>query len=242
MAHKIEAVPVSNRKVLLVDREHDVQGPLIVKLKRAGFDTITARRGKDALSIVEHETLAMVIIDPRLQDMSGAKVGSMIRERLGIPFVFLTDRATNNYERAAYEAGAITILSKRTHPDDLVTQVQMAIRQADEIASAQRQNQDLHRRIDKTINQEVFVGALMEQWSQDRSTVRRTLNQFARQRRMSLDDLAEIHASHRDTVKRLKDEYAKRISEVQPDILAELSSYQTRIDTIVVDDGRIRKL
>ena len=57
MAHKIEAVPVSNRKVLLVDREHDVQGPLIVKLKRAGFDTITARRGKDALSIIENEIL-----------------------------------------------------------------------------------------------------------------------------------------------------------------------------------------
>jgi len=228
MIRSVTAQRIPNRKILLVDREHDVQGPLIVKLRAAGFQTLAARSGKDALAIAEHEALTMIIIDPRLQDMSGAKLGATVRERNGTPFLFLTERDTSQYESAALEAGAMTILSKKTHPVDLVTQIQMAIRQADAIASAQQQNQDLHRRVNHKINQEVFIGCLMEQWQQPRKTVRRTLNQFARARRMSLDELADIHASHRDTVTRLNNEYARRIAEIQPDILVELNMFQSR--------------
>ena len=241
MAQKLSVAPVPSRKVLLVDREHDVQGPLIVKLRQAGFETLTARRGKDAIAIAEHENLAIVIIDPRLQDMSGARVGSMIRERFGISFLFLTERSTDNYESAAYEAGATNILSKQTHPVDLATQIQMAIRQADELASAKKQNQDLHRRIDKTIHQEAFIGALMEQWNLDRSSVRKIIQQFARRRRVSVDDLAGIYSSKRETIQRLKDEYLQRVAEVEPDILVELNQYRSNNDSLFTGRERARE-
>lgn len=241
MASKLEIRRVPNRRVLLVDREHDVQGPLIIKLKKAGFDTLTARRGKDAIAISESESIALLIIDPRLQDMSGAKVGAVVRERQGVPFLFLTEQATSNYESAAIEAGAMNILSKQMHPDDLVTQIQLSIRQADEMANAQRQNEELHRRVNSKINQESFIGALMHQWSLDRKTVRRIVNQFARQRRVSIDDLADIHASHRDAVQELNQEFARRVDEVQPDILIELGLYQTRTGSQLIPEQHTGK-
>ena len=66
-----------------------------------GVDTLTARRGTDALAIAATESLAMAIIDPRLQDMNGATLGAMLRSKHNVPFLFLTQRSTQTYERAA---------------------------------------------------------------------------------------------------------------------------------------------
>lgn len=225
MTSSLKVAPLPRRKVLLVDREHETQGPLIVKLRQAGYETLTARRGKDAIAIAEHDNVALTIIDPHLQDMSGAKLGAILRQRRGVPFLFLTDCATVRFENAACEAGAINILSKQTHPADLATQVQMAIRQADEIDRMQKQNQKMQERINEKINQEVFIGAMMESLGSDRKSVRQKINRFVRAQRISVDSLAEIYCTNRETIKRLEAEYTQRIAEARPDILIELDLF-----------------
>ena len=217
-----------NRKILLVDREHELLGALIVKLKKAGFDTLTARRGTDALAIAATESLAMAIIDPRLQDMNGATLGAMLRSKHNVPFLFLTQRSTQTYERAAMEAGAMNILSKASHPADLVTQVQLAIRHAVEMASAQKMNERLTRKVNGNGHQEMLIGCMMEKWGMDKSRVKSTLNQFVRSRAISMEDLAAIHASTQEKMSELTQEFNRRLKEVQPEVLVELNIFRDR--------------
>jgi len=228
MIRRFDSGRPTNRKILLVDREHELQGPLIVKLRRAGFDTVTARSGIDALRIAKEQPLALAIIDPHIQEMTGAKLGGMLREKAGTPFLFLTDRSTCNYEDAAIEAGALTILSKRLHPDDLVTQIQLALKHAIEAANTQKLNERLHRKVNDNGNQERLIGCYMEKWDMPWKNVKRILNQFARSHRLSIDELADAHASHREALSEIKREYAERMAAAQPTVLVELSLFHDR--------------
>ena len=133
--------------LLLVDAEHDIQGALAFRLHEVGLKLLTARKGHDALRILEHHRVSLVIIDPKLIDMNGVKLGELIREKSQAPFLFLTSGSTQKYASVALAVGAINILSKATHPDDLVTQVQLAIRNASEIDNSRKTAERLKKKL-----------------------------------------------------------------------------------------------
>lgn len=211
--------------VLLVDGEQDIQTALCMKLRNAGFEIVTATTAHEALRIVESQSLVMVVIEPKLVDMNGIKLGALVRETGKAPFMFLTSGSPKNYQEAAVCAGAITILSKRSHPDDLVTQIELAIKQAQAFADTCTLNENLTRKLVNTEKREALVGAYMEIWGENRDSVRERLVKFARSRRISLDVIADAHSQHCVEAAAVRAELSRKLASIQPDIIAELGRF-----------------
>ncbi|MGQ0527221.1 MAG: response regulator transcription factor [Alphaproteobacteria bacterium] len=92
-------------KLLIVERDTDLQDVLNYNFAPPGFEVSMALCGQDALSHIEHEVPDLVITAERVEPVTGLELTRIIREKLGqaVKIIFYT---TENIEEAALEAGA----------------------------------------------------------------------------------------------------------------------------------------
>ncbi len=68
-------------RILVVDDEPAITGALARKLKREGFDCVTASSGEEALELVGRKELDVVITDVRMPDVDGLDVLKGVKSR-----------------------------------------------------------------------------------------------------------------------------------------------------------------
>ena len=82
------------KKVLILEDEVNIRSFVVINLKRAGFDTIEAGTGAEALQrLKEHPDISVAILDVMLPDIDGFEVCRRIRatsKQIGI--IMLTAR------------------------------------------------------------------------------------------------------------------------------------------------------
>ncbi len=79
-----------------------------------GYDVCEpAPSGEDALKVAEREMPALAILDIKLRgDMSGIELAAMLKERFGIPVVFISGYADEYIRKQAEDAGAAGYILK----------------------------------------------------------------------------------------------------------------------------------
>lgn len=86
---------MNNKKVLIVDDEPDTLELVKLVLESAGFETILAASGMEALAQIDKKP-DLVLLDIMMPDMDGWDVFRKIRERDSkIPIAILTAKAQN---------------------------------------------------------------------------------------------------------------------------------------------------
>lgn len=86
------------KKILIVDDENDVCEVLSKRLQQAGFQTIIANDGEEAVQKVTQEKPDLVILDLMLPKIPGKEVCKKIRESAetcAIPIIILTARTSD---------------------------------------------------------------------------------------------------------------------------------------------------
>src|ERR1041385_1668878 len=111
------------RRLLLVDDEPNLLRAVAVCLRSEGYDVITARSGRDALSILAETIPDLIISDIRMPGMHGYTLAHRIRSSPRtslVPIVFLTakDQRTDRIE--GYRAGVDAYITKPFEPDELL--------------------------------------------------------------------------------------------------------------------------
>ncbi len=113
-------------KILIVDDEPHILRLVSFKLKKAGFDVLTADRGQQALDLALSEQPALILLDVMLPDMDGYTVCDNLQEQLGTdaPTVaFLTAKSQQRDVLKGYECGADSYITKPFNPEDLLATV-----------------------------------------------------------------------------------------------------------------------
>jgi two-component system cell cycle response regulator DivK len=98
----------SNKTVLLVEDNELNRDMMIRRLKRAGFEVITAGNGQQALNIMQSEQPSIVLMDMNLPILDGWAASRRAKEdkRVShIPIIALTAHATEDHKVYALEAG-----------------------------------------------------------------------------------------------------------------------------------------
>jgi two-component system cell cycle response regulator DivK len=98
----------SNKTVLLVEDNELNRDMMIRRLKRAGFEVITAGNGQQALNIMQSEQPSIVLMDMNLPILDGWAASRRAKEdkRVShIPIIALTAHATEDHKAYALEAG-----------------------------------------------------------------------------------------------------------------------------------------
>lgn len=122
-----EKVP---EKVLVVDDEPSLVELVTYNLRRAGYQTVTAGDGEEALQVAERENPDLVILDLMLPKLDGFEVCKALRQVSAVPIVMLTARTDEVDRVVGLELGADDYVLKPFSPRELVARVKAILRRA----------------------------------------------------------------------------------------------------------------
>ncbi len=115
-------------KVLIIEDEKSIAHFISTILSSNGYETIQARSGSEALSMVSSHCPDLVILDLGLPDMDGIEVLQSIRSWSSLPVVVVSARSHELDKVSALDLGADDYLTKPFGTAELLARVRTAIR------------------------------------------------------------------------------------------------------------------
>ena len=121
-------VAVRRRRVLLVEDERSISGPLADALEREGFDATVAETAAEALERARTIEPDLVLLDLMLPDGSGFDVCRELRSERDVPIVMLTARGDEADRIIGLELGADDYVVKPFSAREVIARVRAVLR------------------------------------------------------------------------------------------------------------------
>ena len=113
------------KKVLILEDEEAIRAFVVLNMKRAGYETIEAGSGEEALELFDkHHDIDIAVLDVMLPGIDGLEVCKTIRasnQKIGI--IMLTAKAQENDKVAGLMNGADDYVAKPFSPLELIVRV-----------------------------------------------------------------------------------------------------------------------
>jgi DNA-binding response OmpR family regulator len=128
--------------VLAVDDEVKITELLKAYLDKSGYETLCAKNGKEALSIIEKQNPSLVLLDLMLPDIPGEVVCRRVREKSNVPIIMLTAKVDEECIVRGFSLGADDYIKKPFSPKELVARVNAALRRSGHGTQLNNANED----------------------------------------------------------------------------------------------------
>lgn len=117
-------------KIMIVEDETDINRLLARILEDAGYETIQAFSGTEALLLLERQEPDLILLDLMLPGLSGEELLGHIREKkhLSTPVLVLSAKSALNDKVALLKNGADDYITKPFEPEEVIARVQAALR------------------------------------------------------------------------------------------------------------------
>ena len=106
--------------VLVVEDELKIRELVRRYLEREGLAVLTTGSGAEALTMLETQSVDLIVLDLNLPDVSGETIAAEVRARGAIPILMLTAKSTEADRIRGLELGADDYLTKPFSPRELV--------------------------------------------------------------------------------------------------------------------------
>ncbi len=117
---------MSDPIVLVADDDDDILLLVTTRLRRDGFNVISARNGEEALTLAQERRPALAVLDIGMPGLDGLEVLERIRgdDNLnGTRVLLLTAKAQESDVRRGYDSGADAYVRKPFSPAELSARV-----------------------------------------------------------------------------------------------------------------------
>lgn len=118
--------PPHKGRVLVVDDDRLVLATVTQGLTDAGYEVIDADNGDDAILLAREHRPELALLDIRMPGMTGFDVAETLREKYGIPFMFLSAFADEQTLATVRSLGALAYLVKPLEVGQIVPAVEAA--------------------------------------------------------------------------------------------------------------------
>lgn len=118
-------------KVLVVDDDADIVELLEYNLVKEGYNVLTASTGKKAIEVAKTFIPDLILLDIMMPQLDGIETGRFLRQNPDIKntyILFLTARAEEYSEVAAFEIGADDYITKPIKPRALMSRINALFR------------------------------------------------------------------------------------------------------------------
>jgi two-component system, OmpR family, response regulator RegX3 len=122
----IDSMP--RRRVLLIEDEESISGPLAEALEREGWQTDVAATGADGLEEFDARSPDLVLLDLMLPDIDGRDVCRTLRERSSVPIIMVTARGLETDRVVGLELGADDYIVKPFGVAELIARMRAVLR------------------------------------------------------------------------------------------------------------------
>jgi two-component system KDP operon response regulator KdpE len=115
-------------RILVVDDEPQIHRFLTPALAAAGYETLRAERGDEALRLAAARAPDAILLDLGLPDMDGHEVLAKLREFTEVPIIILSARDRESEKIQALDAGADDYVEKPFGLGELLARIRTALR------------------------------------------------------------------------------------------------------------------
>lgn len=115
-------------KILICDDEKDIVNAIRIYLETAGYETVTAGNGKEAVEAVEREDVQLVLLDLMMPVMDGYEAMEKIRADSNVPVILLTAKSEDTDKIEGLTLGADDYVTKPFNPMELLARVRSQLR------------------------------------------------------------------------------------------------------------------
>ncbi|HEU4846037.1 MAG TPA: response regulator [Burkholderiaceae bacterium] len=204
-------VPAAKRRILIVDDDPHLLQFLTEVIGHAGYDTVTAGSGEEALQVVAKGEPDMALLDITMPGMSGLELAGKLKETTGVPFMFLSAVGDSESARQAAAHGAVGYLVKPVDAARLMPAFEAGLARADDIRQLRRTETNLNAALAAGRETSLAVGLLMGKFQTDRNTAFEVLRDHARSSRRKINEVADQLLSAEETLNSLHAGFAARL-------------------------------
>jgi len=114
------------KRIMTVDDSASIRQMVGFTLRNAGYEVLESEDGQEALSVLENETVDMLITDLNMPNLDGIGLIKKVREREEtkfIPIIMLTTESQDDKKMQGKAAGATGWIVKPFRPDQLINVV-----------------------------------------------------------------------------------------------------------------------
>lgn len=104
----------SKKRILIIDDDPDLRNLLKLGMDIAGYETIIAKDGAEAISIVKQDRFDIIIVDLLMPVMDGLRFLNWLRNeaKISVPVLVFTSNASKDIIVEAKAAGAEEVILK----------------------------------------------------------------------------------------------------------------------------------
>ena len=151
--------------ILVCDDDRDIVDAIEIYLSSEGYQIRKAYNGKEAMNLIQHETIHLALLDIMMPEMDGIRATIALREAGNpVPIIFLTAKSEDSDKVLGLNVGADDYITKPFNPLELVARVKTQLRRFTRYNSAepaQRQAEEFELRglcISKTTHKCTLYG------------------------------------------------------------------------------------
>ncbi|MEE3457451.1 MAG: response regulator transcription factor [Lachnospiraceae bacterium] len=118
-------------KILVAEDDPSTSKLLCAILKLNGYDPVPARDGEEALEIMDHQHIDLMISDVMMPKMDGFELTKIIRESGSmLPIIMLTAKALPEDKRTGFLVGTDDYMVKPPDRQELILRIKALLRRA----------------------------------------------------------------------------------------------------------------
>jgi CheY-like chemotaxis protein len=207
----MSAAPAVKRRILIVDDDPLLLTFLTEVIANAGYDTVTAASGEEALKVVAGGEPDLALLDITMPGMSGLELGARLKADTSVPFMFLSAVDDAESARQAAANGAVGYLVKPVDAARLMPAFEAGLARADDIRQLRRTEVNLNAALAAGRETSLAVGLLMGRFQTDRNTAFEVLRDHARSSRRKINEVADQLLAAEETLNSLHAGFAARL-------------------------------
>jgi len=125
---RTESIPQNSEQILVVEDDDALRKLLVLTLKLDGYRIITARDGREALTLFGENTIDCVLLDVNMPFMDGLEVCSELRKKTDVPIIMITANSRTDDVVTGMELGADHYMTKPFVLQELRARIRATLR------------------------------------------------------------------------------------------------------------------
>src|SRR5438067_3806623 len=121
-------MPAKKTTILAADDDPQLLRLITRNLQLEGYDVLAASNGRQALELIENNSLDLVLLDVMMPRMDGFTVCYRVREFSSVPIIIITARGQDQDKVRGLDLGADDYLTKPFSVDELLARVRAVLR------------------------------------------------------------------------------------------------------------------
>jgi two-component system, OmpR family, response regulator len=126
LTKKERSIPMTT--ILIVDDDPHLRELSRIFLQRGGFDIVETANGVEAMALLEHCKVDLVVLDIMMPEMDGLELCRELRKSYDFPVLMLTARGETSQKLKGFQVGTDDYLVKPFEPLELVARVKALLK------------------------------------------------------------------------------------------------------------------